>query len=217
MNLSKCFLLFIIYSFLGWFIEVICQLINRKKYVNRGFLIGPYCPIYGFGVVFMIALLTRFLSNPILLFIMSILICSILEYFTSYVMEKMFNARWWDYSEKKYNLNGRICLNTLIPFGIGGMFVLYFINPLIMKGINLIPSNILNIISILILILFLVDVIISTNIIIGFRNVTFCEEKDNTIEITQKVKEILKNKSKLKGRLVKSFPNLKVRQKKRKK
>ena len=99
------FLLFIIYSFSGWFIEVISKLIIDKKFVNRGFLIGPYCPIYGIGCMTMVILLTRYLDDIFTLFIMCILLFSILEYLTSYIMEKLFKARWGDYTHFKFNIN----------------------------------------------------------------------------------------------------------------
>ena len=89
------FLLFIIYSFLGWCMEVICNSIERKKFVNRGFLLGPYCPIYGCGGLLITVFLGNFTNRPIFLFIMTILLCGILEYSTSYVMEKLFHLRWY--------------------------------------------------------------------------------------------------------------------------
>ena len=123
------FLLFLMYSFTGWAIEVIGKLIEKGKFVNRGFLVGPYCPIYGVGCISMILLLNRYIKDPFTLFIMSILLFSFLEYFTSYFMEKIFKIRWWDYSRRKFNINGRICLETMIPFGLGGMLIMYIVNP----------------------------------------------------------------------------------------
>ena len=102
------FLLFISYSVIGWIMETILKTIEYKKFVNRGFLIGPYCPIYGCGALLMTFLLQGYAEDPIVLFVFNIIICSILEYSTSYIMEKIFKARWWDYSYTKYNINGRI-------------------------------------------------------------------------------------------------------------
>ena len=123
------FLLFFTYSVLGWIMEVTKTLIDKKKFVNRGFLIGPYCPIYGYGVILLTILLKKYQSDIPATFIFSILICGTLEYFTSYFMEKIFHARWWDYSKRKFNINGRICLETLLPFGIMGCLILYIVNP----------------------------------------------------------------------------------------
>ena len=104
------FLLFLMYSFVGWSLEVIGKLLEKGKFVNRGFLVGPYCPIYGVGSILMIILLNRYINDPPTLFIMSILLFSVLEYSTSYFMEKIFKIRWWDYTRRKFNINGRICL-----------------------------------------------------------------------------------------------------------
>ena len=137
LTIAQYFLLFMIYSVAGWILEVTCKLIEYKRFINRGFLIGPYCPIYGWGAIFITILLHRYTDDWIALFFMSVITCGILEYLTSYVMEKLFHARWWDYSRRKYNINGRVCLETLIPFGILGLAVMYVTNPLILAGFGL--------------------------------------------------------------------------------
>ena len=118
-NIKILFLLFITYSFMGWVMEMIATVVEDHEIVNRGFLIGPYCPIYGCCSIAIILILHK-INNPIILFIFSILICSIGEYITSFVLEKIFKARWWDYSHMKFNLNGRICLRNCLFFGILG-------------------------------------------------------------------------------------------------
>lgn len=210
-ELAILYLLFMLYSFLGWSMEVICKLIEKHRFINRGFLIGPYCPIYGCGCIAMILLLYKYLEDPIILFFMAIIICSILEYSTSFIMEKLFKTRWWDYSNKKYNLNGRICLDTMLPFGLLGCLVLYIINPFFSKIINKLPVNIMVTLSLIILITFIIDNIISFKIILGVRTTIKNVEKDATEEITTKVREILMSKSFLYKRLIKAFPNIKNR------
>lgn len=208
-NIEIYFLLYLIYSFGGWLLEVSCKLIEKRKFINRGFLIGPYCPIYGTGAVIMTLLLKRYIDDKITLFIMAMLICSVLEYITSYVMEKLFNARWWDYSRYRFNINGRVCLETTIPFGIFGFLIMYIINPFIFKYLYMIPNIFLHIICIILAILFIIDNIISFKVMFGVRGVTneFNKNvKDNTEEITSKVKEALKNKSFLSKRLIGAFP-----------
>lgn len=204
-QLSILFLLFILYSFIGWFMEVCVTFHDTKKLVNRGFLVGPICPIYGCGVLLILILLHKYLDDPVALFVMAVLLCSFLEYFTGYIMEKMFNARWWDYSHKKFNINGRICLDNLVAFGLLGLLVMYVINPFFMKMLNSINSIILNIIAIILLVILLVDMIVSFKIIKGFKNVTKSVEKDNTAEITFKVRELLMNRGGLYKRLVSAF------------
>lgn len=208
-NIQMYYLLFMLYSFLGWCMEVICKLVTIKKFINRGFLIGPYCPIYGWGAISITILLKRYTSDPIALFVMSIVICSVIEYFTSYFMEKKYNARWWDYSNKKFNINGRICLETMIPFGILGVIIMYFINPAVFSLYEKIPSILLNIISIILLIMFITDNIISSNIVSSVDIISSKLKRDNTEEITEKVKQILRQKSWLHRRLVNAYPDFK--------
>lgn len=200
-------LLFLIYSFIGWLIEVIGKLIEKHKFVNRGFLIGPICPIYGHGCILMILTLSRYKDNPLTLFIYAIFICSLLEYFTSYFMEKIFKARWWDYSTKRFNLNGRICAETMIPFGILGTLVICVINPIFEYLLNLFNFETIKITAIVLFIIYIIDYTISLIIMFGFKGTLKTVEKDGTEEITKKVKKILINKNVLYKRLVEAFPN----------
>lgn len=195
------FSLFFIFSFIGWIIEVVWNLLTDKKLVNRGFLIGPYCPIYGVGCLLLIFLLDRFKSEPIILFFMSIIVCSILEYSTSYIMEKLFRARWWDYSEYPLNLNGRICAATMIPFGVLGVLVVYYLNPLISMFI---PFN--DILFYITLVIFVLDFGVSFGIIENMRGTVKTITKDSTEEITKMVREKL-GKSCLHKRLLRAFPS----------
>lgn len=203
------FLLFISYAFLGWCMEVTCKFIQYKKFINRGFLIGPYCPIYGWGALAITILLKRYMEAPLVLFVMSTLICSIIEYLTSYFMEKKYHARWWDYSNKKFNINGRICLETLIPFGILGVAIMYGTNPILFKLYNQIPQLVINILTAILFIGFIVDNIISSNIISSINVEGNKLIKDNTEEITEKIKQVLRQKSWLHRRLINAYPGLK--------
>ena len=211
MNLTEMFLLFIIYSLLGWIVEVINNLIISRKFVNRGFLIGPYCPIYGVGGLIATILLTKYKESIIVLFVMSMFLFALLEYFTSYLMEKIFKARWWDYTDYRFNINGRVCLETLVPFGLLGCFAIYVINPIIFSMFAITSVTVLRIIALILFIVFIIDFIISLKIINSFKNtaVKFLK-KDNTEEITKKVKEILLSKSVWTKRLIESFPKVKA-------
>lgn len=202
-------LLFFTYAILGWLMEVGCKLVETKKFINRGFLIGPYCPIYGWGAIIITLLLNKYLADPIALFIMAIVICSIIEYATSYFMEKIYHARWWDYSRRKYNINGRICLETMIPFGILGVLIMYFANPFFTGIYEKIPEIVLTVICSFLVIVFLIDNIISSHIISTIKVEGIKAEKDNTKEITEKVKQILQSKSFLHKRLINAFPDIK--------
>ena len=203
------FLLFISYAFLGWCMEVTCKFIQYKKFINRGFLIGPYCPIYGWGALAITILLKRYMEDPLVLFVMSTIICSIIEYLTSYFMEKKYHARWWDYSNKKFNINGRICLETLIPFGILGVAIMYGTNPILFKLYNQKPQLVINILTAILFIGFILDNIISSNIISSINVEGNKLIKDNTEEITEKIKQVLRQKSWLHRRLINAYPGLK--------
>lgn len=204
------FLLFMIYAVAGWCMEVICKLIECRKFVNRGFLIGPYCPIYGYGALLITFLLKNYTNDPIVLFIMAIVVCGTLEYLTSYFMEKIFKARWWDYSHRKFNLNGRVCFGTIIPFGLLGLFIMYVSNPFLLGKIELLPEIWINILFWTLLAVYIVDNIVSGIVMkyIKKAEVVVGKDLDNTEEITLKVKEILQNKSVLHRRLVNAFPKL---------
>lgn len=211
MNLSYIFLLFIIYSFLGWLMEVVLKLIIDKKFINRGFLIGPYCPIYGVGLLSVTYLLKNYLDEWIILFFMSMIICSFVEYITSYILEKLFHTSWWDYSDNKYNINGRICLETTAPFGLGCMFIMYIVNPFLYKILDSIPLNTLNILGVFIGMIFIIDIIISLRIIIKFSKISSTTRMDNTEKITKYVKKtIIKKGKSLYIRFIDAFPRMKI-------
>ena len=211
-NIAIYFLYFIILAIMGWIMEVTLQLVQKHKFSNRGFLIGPYCPIYGCGGILITLTLSNLANHPVALFSTAILICGVLEYITSYLMEKIFNARWWDYSNNKVNINGRVCLETIIPFGILGLVLIYIINPFVLNNLSKIPTNIIDIIAIIVATLFTLDLIISLTVISNVRKATkkFDKEnpKDSTDEISRKVREFLKSKSPLNRRLVEAFPEL---------
>lgn len=201
-------LIFFIYAVAGWIMESTSISIRNKKFVNRGFLIGPVCPIYGYGVVLVSILLHKYQDDMIITFFMSIIICGLLEYFTSFFMEKIFNARWWDYSQKKFNINGRVCLENLVLFGLASCFIIYIVNPFLIGKIEMIPSNVQTIIIAILLVIHLVDNIVSYKIILNLKQVSN-EIKDNTIEISEKVRKIIHSKSIFHRRLVDAFPNIK--------
>lgn len=209
-NILFYFLLFLIYSFLGWIIEVISVGMKEKKFINRGFLMGPYCPIYGFSAVIMIFYLNHYKDNILTVFLLAVIVCSIIEYLVSYIMEKLFSARWWDYSNRKFNLNGRVCLSNAIAFGVLGVILVYYLNPFLNSLLADIKPSILNIIAIILFVLFLTDFIISFSITFKLKNTVKKIHKDNTEEFTKKVREIIENKV-LNRRIFKAYPEFKKR------
>ncbi len=205
------FYIFFIYSIIGWILESLYVTIQQKKIVNRGFLIGPYCPIYGFGALGMILYLEQYKDNVITVFLLAVIICSILEYVTSYLMEKLFKARWWDYSNKRFNLNGRICGQNALLFGIGGVIIIYFVHPILNDILLSLDKKVLLIISIISLIIYLTDTIVSFNIInkLKYTITSIDTKKDSSQEFSKLVKETLSKRNKvLQKRLFSAFPNI---------
>lgn len=210
------FALYLFYSCCGWLMEIICCSIVNKKFTDRGFLIGPYCPIYGWASISMIFFLGKYHNDPITLFCMAVIICSVLEYFTSYIMENLFHARWWDYSHRKFNLNGRICLENSLLFGALGFLLIKYINPNVEYLLNMIPQNYFVILTSILLVLHLIDIVLSFSIITKLKLTIDNVRTDATNEITDKVKYILKHRSIWSRRLIKAFPNIKIPDLKRK-
>lgn len=210
-NIFVLMALFLVYSFVGWVMETCYCWICTKKFVNRGFLIGPVVPIYGTGGVLVYVLLKRYLDMPLVLFIMSIIICSLLEYFTSYYMEKLFKTRWWDYSNRKFNINGRVCLFNMICFGILSLVIMYGVNPFLLDTIHKIDPMVLKTVVSILMIIFLIDLGISTKIIYNFKGISKNVLTDATEEVNKKVKEVILSKGVLLRRIAKSYPNFKIR------
>lgn len=131
---------FVIYAFLGWCAEVIFNAINTGHFVNRGFLSGPVCPIYGFGMVIIVFCLTPLQKNWLLLFFGSMFLTSALEWITGYVLKKVFHTSWWDYSNQPFNLGGYICLRFSILWGLGCVMVMDLIHPGITRFVRWIPT-----------------------------------------------------------------------------
>ncbi len=151
-------------------------------------------------------LLQKYNNDPMALFALGMIICAILEYFTSYVLEKIFKARWWDYSTKKFNINGRICLETMIPFGLCGLLIIYYINPFFLDIYSLLNDNFLKIITLIILIIYTIDNVLSFNLLFLIRKDTKLFEKDNTEELSN-IRKKIKSKEFLLRRLLNAFPS----------
>lgn len=207
---SKYILYFFIYAFLGWVLEVICKLFEKKKFVNRGFLIGPICPIYGYGVLGIVLLIGNNTNDILSVFLKAIFICSILEYVTSYLMEKLFKARWWDYSKRKFNINGRICLETMLPFGLLGCFIVYFLHPLVKRFVSLFNPALVIVISIILFVIYIIDSIVSFNIMNKIKSEIKKQKVDNTDVIKKKIDEWLSMNSFLYRHIKEAYPRFKI-------
>lgn len=162
MNVELSILCFFIYAFLGYVCEVIYCSIGQKKLVNRGYLYLPICPIYGFGAILILSLMWPIREMWYLVFFLGIFLTTTLEYLTSYVMELFFHMRWWDYSKRKWNINGRVCLRNSLLFGGLVMLVVYGIQPILFSWINKMSVLSLRICNGVLLFFFLIDFIFST-------------------------------------------------------
>lgn len=212
-TLAIWFLVFMTYSVIGWCVEVLHGLYKRKKFTNRGFLIGPLCPIYGIGALAMTLLLGKHVNNLFMVFVVAVLSSAALEYLTSFLMEKLFRVRWWDYSHLRYNLNGRICLSHLVYFGVFGMLVVRFVNPSFFWLYSHMDPTLRLILAGVLLVAFVADIGVSLWLIINCRVTVGTVHADATDEITTNVKSVLMGKGKLNRRLAKAFPNMEAKQK----
>ena len=157
------FLLLMIYSFLGWCGEMVyCSIGQRKLCEKRGFLNGPLCPIYGHGALIVLLCLDGGCENPVLTFLLGAILTSIVEYITSYVMEKLFHMRWWDYSRYKFHINGRICLLNSTLFGLACVFLCHFADPPIAAWVSdLFSSGVAIPLALILLAVYLADIVLS--------------------------------------------------------
>lgn len=209
------FLIFILSSFIGYFLEVFWVYLGTKKLVNRGFLCGPIIPIYGFGAVLILFCLFRYYNDPVVVFVFGIIITSALEYFVSFIMEKVFHNRWWDYSDTPYNLNGRICLKNSLAFGVLALVIIYLVAPLFVMLFSLLNFKVWTVIALVLFILVVLDTIYSVYIAYNLRNrIIIVEELKNEkiakipILFDKKLKELSEGIKGFPSRLLKAFPTL---------
>lgn len=206
--------LFLIYSFIGWIIEVIFSFIVENKFINRGFLVGPLVPIWGTAAT-LITLILRPDDSLFNLIISSAFIGTFLEYIVNYLMEKIFKARWWDYSNMPFNINGRVCLAYSCLFGLCGVLVVKVFNPLFFKMFLIMNNSVFCILVSILMLLVAIDFCISLNIVQKLKLSADSLRKDYTEEISKKVRAVLMNKSLGFKHLLKAFPNVKFEFKKK--
>lgn len=175
-NFYELIWLFIIYAVLGWCVEVSYSALNKGVFINRGFLNGPYCPIYGLGMIIVIRALMPLKQSFIILFIGSFLLTTLLEFLTGFILEKIFHNKWWDYSDVPFNIKGYVCLKFSILWGLGCTFIINIIHPIIYKFMQLIPYKLGIILISSILIVFFADVWVTVS------NILKLNKKIKTLE-----------------------------------
>lgn len=207
-ELCHWFMIFFIASVIGYFVEItFCSIQSKKLVLNRGFLMGPYIPIYGVGTVLVAIFLYQYKDDPWVFFWMTVILCSFIEYLTSYIMEKIFKVRWWDYSNEPFNFNGRICLQNSMIFGIAGLLVIYTLYPFICHILALLSPFVLEIIAVLFIIIVLTDFTITTIALIDVRSdLAKFKGKDATNEAREEVIKSIKKHNFFVSRLLQAFP-----------
>lgn len=223
--MSDLVILLAIYSFLGWVTEVVYAFHTRGHFVNRGFLHGPFCPIYGISLTIIVILFQPIEGSLLGLFVYSFILTSVIEYVTSLVMERAFNSKWWDYSDEKFNIQGRVCLKFSIYWGAAAILIYKLVHPLVMGIVNEIPQSLAEILARLLLGLLLVDLAFTMNSLTELRGITNrlgnLVEKAKSIKLTE-AERVARLKSTLleyesvraklnfnHNRLLKAFPNFK--------
>jgi len=156
-SLQTAVLFFFLFSFIGWIFEVCFYLVNEGSFINRGTMTGPWLPIYGVGGLVIIYFLKPLRKKPAYLFASAFVLCGCLEYFASWILEKLTGMRWWDYTGYFMTINGRVCLEGLTVFGLAGVAVTYFIAPVSDNLLKKIPARQRKILCTVLIILFLCD------------------------------------------------------------
>lgn len=201
---------FFFYAFVGWLIEVIFAAFSHRHFANRGFLNGPFCPVYGCGMVLLEVFFSGLAENPFFLFLGSFVMTSLLEYFTGKLMERFFGRKWWDYSDYKYNFGGYVCLQFSAVWAFSAVLLLRCWDPLFSGWIDRIPQPVGSILQIALSACFLCDLLVTTGALLKLKR------------RSRRIEEIADGMGKLSGRMggaitglitkrmAKAFPNLSV-------
>ncbi len=166
----RVFLLFLCYSFLGWACETVYCSIGKRKFVNRGFLNGPLCPVYGFGALAVLYFLRPVSDNIPLLFVSGMVLTSVIEYITGYLLEKLFATKWWDYSSRRFNIHGRVCLRNSLMFGALSVVAVRVIDPVIRGGIYALSTTVCAVLSIVFGAMMVADLVVTVRTILDINS-----------------------------------------------
>ena len=218
MQLNRYLTAYFVFSVLGWILESIYCTIKERKWQNRGFLYGPLCPIYGFGSI--IALLVYDLISLGIVhqlswwmtLIVGFFLSMILEYPTSYILEKPFHARWWDYSDLPLNINGRTCVITSLGFGIGAIIIMNYLIPSYEQALVIIPASIIAISCVIFVAIHSSDITLTISHLTNFqKNIDEMEEIFQS-KMTETVDKIFERRSKLYGKTLSRIASFKMKE-----
>jgi uncharacterized membrane protein len=166
-SIYQVFWLFLIYSVVGWVIEVAFVTLTTGHFVNRGFLNGPACPIYGFGMLGVLFALEPVSGNVLCLFLGGMVLCTAVECFGGWALDKLFHMRWWDYSDKPFNFHGYVCLGYSVMWGIGVVLIVRVLHPLIFGAVRMVPQKVGMVPMVICYVGFAVDLVVSLKTVIG--------------------------------------------------
>ena len=210
-NLINLILLFFVYAFLGWCIEVTLKYFQFHRFINRGFLTGPWLPIYGSGAVLItigVNGIAPVESSVGTTFVVSFVLCGIVEYMTSFILEKRFHARWWDYSQKPMNLHGRVWIGNLILFGLGGVLIVELFNPLFFRLSGQMSFRLREILAIVLSCIFAADYVMSHFVLKLVKAGVESSEADDTEAINKEVHLLLHDRSFFYRRFAEAYPDV---------
>ena len=202
---------FFIFGFAGWCMEVVLKYRQFHRFINRGFLTGPILPIYGFGVILIVVVvgnLASMESGVVMTFALSLVVCGIVEYLTSFFLEKIFHARWWDYSQKPMNLHGRVWIGNLVLFGLAGVAIIHIVNPILFPALDRVPINVRKATALVLLAVLAADYVISFFVLKLVKVGVDSSEADNTEEISKEVRQLLTNRSYFYRRFSEAYPEV---------
>ena len=204
-------LIFFAFSLVGWCIEVTLKYFEFGRFINRGFLTGPWLPIYGTGAVLCtvgVQGLAPLESGYGTTFVICFVLCGTLEYMTSFVMEKRFHARWWDYSKKPMNLHGRVWIGNLVLFGLGGVLIVHVFDPLLCRLFALISLPVRELTASVLSAVIAADFVMSHFVLKLVKTGVEQSQADNTEQISREVRLLLSDRSVFHRRFADAYPEV---------
>ncbi len=199
----------LIYSFIGWCLEILFAAISKRKFMNRGLLNGPFCPLYGCIMVFVLIFFQGLKEHPVFFLTACTVTVGIMEFAAGAVMEKIFKRKWWDYSDYKYNLSGYVSIPFTLLWGVGAMLAVRFLQPLLVSFVNMIPSLVGHVILIAAGAIILCDIVVTVSAILNIKYQN--KHMQDIAERMNKVSKRLGNAiaGRVQKRVIKAYPNLK--------
>ena len=207
-NVYQLLWIFFVYSFIGWCGEAAMAAVHRRKFVNRGFVSGPICPVYGAGAAAVAVFLPELKDQLFFLFLGGMIVTTFVEYLTGRILELIFHRKWWDYSDQRFNLDGYVCLKNSVVWGICSVLMICFFDPLLCRLLVLIPRLAGDILLWILGVLLVIDAVGSGVAVLGLK-----KKQSRITQITEelhKTSKVLENAltTRIQKRMVKAFPNI---------